>query len=122
VTQALIEVLGRPTTPKDTLGVLRAVAGFSDQELARALDVTDRSIKRWRNGGAISTASEERLFDLARIVATLAELALPAANVRAWFFHRTPFLAEERPIDVFRTGGFPAVQPALAAVADAAYA
>lgn len=122
MTQALTEVLGRPAPPKDTLGVLRAVVGFSDQELARALNVTDRSIKRWRNGGAISTDSEERLFDLARIVATLADLDLPAANVRAWFFHRTPFLAEERPIDVFRTGGFSAVQPALAAVADAAYA
>lgn len=122
MTQALMEVLGRPATPKDTLGVLRTVVGFSDQELSRALDVTDRSIKRWRNGGAISTESEERLFDLSRIVATLAELGLPAANIRSWFFHRTPFLAEERPIDVLQTGGFRAIQPALAALADAAYA
>jgi DNA-binding transcriptional regulator YiaG len=122
VTQALTRVLGRPMTPKDTLRVLREEVGLSDQELARALNVTDRSVKRWRAGAAITTESQERLFDLARIAATLAGFELPPANVRAWFFHRSPFLEEQRPIDVFASEGFDAVQPAVAAIGDAAYA
>lgn len=122
VTQALARVLGRPMTPKDTLRVLREEVELSDQELARALNVTDRSVKRWRAGAAITTESQEQLFDLARIAATLAGFKLPPANVRAWFFHRNPFLGEQRPIDVFASEGFEAVQPALAAIGDAAYA
>jgi uncharacterized protein (DUF2384 family) len=109
-------------TSKDTLDVLRNIVGFSDKEMARALCVTDRSIKRWRSGAPISTESEERLFDLARTVAGLAEFQLPPANIRAWFFHRNRFLDEERPIDVFSNGGYLAIQPALAAIANAAYA
>jgi uncharacterized protein (DUF2384 family) len=107
---------------KDTLGVLRNVVGFSDKELARALQVTDRSVKRWRTGASISTESEERLFDLTRIVASLAELGLPPANVRAWFFYRNPFINEERPIDAFAAGGYISVQPAIAAINNSVYA
>jgi uncharacterized protein (DUF2384 family) len=101
--------------------VLRDVVGFSDQEIARALRVTDRSVKRWRSGEAISTESLELLFDLARIVSSLAEVGLPAPDIRAWFFHRNRFLEEQRPIDVFADGGFDAVYPALAALNDGAY-
>jgi uncharacterized protein (DUF2384 family) len=118
----LSEVLRRPTTHEDTLKVLRDTVGFSDQEIARALRVTDRSVKRWRAGEAISTESLETLFDLARVVSSLADLGLPAPNVRAWFFHRNRFLEEQRPIEVFAEHGFDAVYLAVAAIADGAYA
>jgi uncharacterized protein (DUF2384 family) len=122
VTKALSEVLGRPMTPKDTLGVLREVVGLSDRELARALQVTDRSVKRWRAGAAISTEGEERVHDLARVIAQLVSVGVPDRNVRAWFLYRNHFLGEERPIDVFAAEGFSAVQPAVAALRDGYYA
>jgi uncharacterized protein (DUF2384 family) len=113
--------LNKARPSKETLDLLRNLLGFSDQELARALDVTTRSVHRWRAGGRISTESEERLFDLMRIVAALAELELPPANIRAWFFYRNPFLQEERPIDVFAKGRYTALRPAVDAIGDAAY-
>jgi putative toxin-antitoxin system antitoxin component (TIGR02293 family) len=121
VTQALAKALGRPTTPEDTLGVLRDDVKLSDSEIARGLGVSSRTVKRWRGGSAISTESQERLFDLAKIVATLA-VDLPPANVRAWFFHRNRFLEDERPIDVIAAEGFEGVQPALGAIRDSVYA
>lgn len=122
VTQALSDVLRRPATHEATLSVLRDVLGFSDQEIARALQVTDRSVKRWRAGAAISTESLESLFDLVRVASALADLGLPAANIRAWFFHRNRFLDERRPIDVFAEDGFDAVHAAVSAITDGAYA
>jgi len=121
MTQALASSLGHPLTPKDTLDVLRNVVGFSDKEIGRALRVTDRSVKRWRSGAPVSPSSEEGLHDLARIVATLAEYQLPAANIRAWFLYRNRFLEDERPIDSFAKGGYMAAQPALAAIRDSVY-
>jgi transcriptional regulator with XRE-family HTH domain len=112
--------LNKPST--ETLDLLRNLLGFSDQELARALGVTARSVKRWRAGGQISTESEERLFDLMRAVTALANLDLPPANIRAWFFYRNPFLKEERPIDVFATGKYAVLRPAIDAIANAAFA
>jgi transcriptional regulator with XRE-family HTH domain len=114
--------LNKPRDSTETLDLLRNLLGFSDQELARALGVTDRSVKRWRAGGRISTESEERLFDLMRTVAALAELELPPANIRAWFFYRNRFLHEERPIDVFHTGRYEALRPAIDAISDASFA
>jgi DNA-binding transcriptional regulator YiaG len=114
--------LNNPSTSQETLDLLRNLLGFSDQELARALGVKARSVKRWRAGGQISTESEECLFDLKRTVVALAELELPPANVRAWFFYRNQFLQEERPIDVFTSGRYAALRPAIDAMADAAFA
>jgi DNA-binding transcriptional regulator YiaG len=114
--------LNKPGTSVETLDLLRNLLGFSDQELARALGVTARSIKRWRAGGQISTESEECLFDFKRTVVALAELELPPANIRAWFFYRNPFLREERPIDVFTSGRYAALRPAIDAMANAAFA
>jgi hypothetical protein len=122
VTEALADVFGRPMTPEDTLTALRGEIGLSDQEIARALQGTDRSVKRWRAGEAISTDSLESLFDLATVVAALAEYKLPAPNIRAWFFYRNRFLGGQRPIDAFADGGFDALKPALDAVNDGAYA
>jgi uncharacterized protein (DUF2384 family) len=121
MTQALSALLGHPMTPRDTLDVLRNAVGFSDKEAGRALQVTDRSIKRWRTGAPVSAEYEEQLHDLARILATLVEYQLPPANIRAWFLYRNRFLGDERPIDIFATGGYMAIQPALAAIADGVY-
>lgn len=113
--------LNKPRPSKETLDLLRTFLGFTDREIGRALGVTDRSVKRWRAGGQISTESEERLFDFMRIVAALAEQELPPENIRAWFFYRNLFLDERRPIDVFRTGEYNAVRPAIHAIEDAAF-
>lgn len=122
VDTALSVQLARPLPAKDTLNVLRNIVGFSDKELARVLNVTDRSVKRWRAGASISTESEELLFDLARVIAALAELELPPSNIRAWFFYRNPFIGNERPIDVYAKGGYKAVQPAISAIQNSVFA
>lgn len=108
-------------TPQEAVEVLTETLGFSVPELARALEVSDRTVKRWEADGPISTESRERLFDLVRVTAKLADFELPPRNIHAWFFYRNPFLGEERPIDALSSGGYLAAQPALAGIANSPY-
>ncbi len=118
---SLSEALRGPLTPPETLVRLRDAVGFSDREIGRALGVNPRSIKRWRAGAAINSEGLEALFDLLRLVVLLAELAIPAANIHAWFLQRNGFLNERRPIDAFAEGGYEDVCAAIDAISDGAY-
>jgi len=119
--EELQEAFEKPNDIPETLVLLRDVLGLSDPEIGRALAVNPRSIKRWRTGGAVADEPREAAYDLARVVAQMAELGLQATNVHAWLFRRNRFLGEQRPIDVFAANGFDGVSPAVQAYREGAY-
>jgi DNA-binding XRE family transcriptional regulator len=49
---------------KENLEFIKEYLGYTDEELAEAMDVTRRSIVRWRDGSEMRTSSIKRLLEL----------------------------------------------------------
>jgi len=104
------------------LELLRDEVGLTERAIARAVGVTDRTVRRWNVGGPITTDNVERLDDLKTLVTQLASLGLSPPTIVAWLHGRNPFLQDRRPLDVLASGDFDAASGAVSALRDGSYA
>ncbi len=89
------------------LANIQSALALSQEELARALGVSHRSVARWL-GGEVERVGEAHLQTIQAIEALLEEAckALRPDKVAMWFRSPHPTLADLRPLDVLssRTG------------------
>lgn len=85
--------------PYAALEHVRECLGASDDELARILGVSTRTLSRRRETGTLTTDESDRLVLLAEIVALAQQAFDSAEGARIWL--RTPhaMLGDESPLD-----------------------
>lgn len=93
--------------------------GLTQADIARALGVSDRAVRGWRQHG-ITNHRYEALTDL-RDVVVLLDDSLTPRGVGQWFHARNRLLAGARPLDAFAQGQADRVLAAARAFDEGAY-
>lgn len=94
--------------------------GFTQADVARAVGVSDRTVRNWSQEGSLRRRNEERLHGLRQIVLLLDD-SLSHRGVGQWFRAHNRMLEGRRPLDVLGEGDTEAVRRVAAAFADGAY-
>jgi len=97
--------------------------GLTYDELGHILEVSDRTLRRWRSGSAQPRkGARARIEDLNEL-RHLLEAAFPDSSARrAWVQSRSGMLRGRTPISLLRAGKVMRVCEALAAFEDGAFA
>lgn len=97
---------------------LLAELGMTDSDIATAVGATDRTVRRWRSADGTSVRRYWRQIDDLRALVGLMrdEGTLPDANIVYWLRARNRHLADQRPLDRLREGGFEDVRAAALAL------
>lgn len=93
--------------------------GLTQADIARALGVSDRAVRGWRQHG-ITNARYEVLADLRDVVVLLSDSLTPR-GVGQWFHARNRLLDGSRPLDAFAHGHADQVLAAARAFDEGAY-
>jgi transcriptional regulator with XRE-family HTH domain len=117
---AMAQTLDRAVEAEEIVVALRGY-GFTQNDVARAVGVSDRAVRNWSQEGSLRRRNEERLHELRRIVLLLDD-SLSHRGVGQWFRAHNRLLEGRRPLDVLAEGDADAVRRAAAAFADGAYA
>jgi len=112
-------ILDRAVEADEIVAALRAY-GLTQADVARAVGVSDRSVRNWANDAAPRRLHEERLQALRGIVLLL-EDSLTPRGVGQWFRAHNRSLDGRRPLDVLAAGDVDSVRRAAEAFADGAY-
>lgn len=94
--------------------------GFTQKALAQMVGASDRSVRNWRTTGSISPLYDDRLRDLADLVALLDGTLTPRGIVQ-WFGARLRYLGGERPADMLHAGRRDRVREAAEAFVAGSY-
>jgi len=107
--------------PASTVRLLVEI-GLSDEDIATAVGVTERSVRRWRAGEgerAPLLRKWRAVDDLRTIVLILAEDgSLPLEGIVYWLRARNRRLDDRRPLDVLCLGEFENVRDAVLSLID----
>lgn len=88
----------------DAVEGVKAHLGFTDSEVARLLGIGEATLRRARvSGGALDSATSDRLYRLAKIVAVAEEVLESAANATTWIRRPQPALGGRVPLDLLVT-------------------
>jgi uncharacterized protein (DUF2384 family) len=120
-----IDPLAAPKNPKALADarplLVRMVAAYGHNAIARLLDVDAAMLTRWKSGGKISHAMSQRIVDLHAVLARALQVFAPEV-VTQWLVGREPFLNDARPIDVLAVRGAGPLIEALDGIASGGYA
>jgi uncharacterized protein (DUF2384 family) len=112
VIQVLLE-----TTPHEAIERLGVDLGLSNEDVARAVNSSVRTIERWRSGQAYpQTAMRRRLGELVEFHRHLLETFATPDAARAWLHQVNRNLAGLTPTEVLRAGRLDRVEAALEAL------
>jgi len=91
--------------PRKAAEQLRARLGLSEQELARSLGVSTKTLQRQAKAGQsrLSPSQSDRLYRLARIVALAEEVFEQEDRARRWLREPQRGLGGRVPFDLLRT-------------------
>jgi hypothetical protein len=110
------------TSDPATVVALLSELGLADLDIATAVGVTERSVRRWRAGDAERAPLLRRwrqVDDLRTIVLILAEdESLTLDGIVYWLRARNRLLDHQRPLDVVCRGGFEEVRRAALRLVD----
>lgn len=81
------------------LRILRTDLGLTQEDVARATGASARSVHNWEKRGELRQSFEDRLRDLAHVVAELSAVLTPR-GVNQWLHARNRVLGGGRPLDV----------------------
>ena len=103
------DVLGLVARLESTVHALRTEVGLHDHEIATAVGVSRRTVRRWASAQTSpQPRNAEGLDDLCAIIAVLGHQRDRSA-VRDWLRRRNPVLAWARPLDRLGRGDFQGV-------------
>ena len=90
-----------PRTPQ--IKALRQLMGISQEELARILGCSTRSVAGWEATGDVGRANQKRVVEIDRLGKALAELLPPNDNGQ-WLRTHNPGFENRTPIEVIAGG------------------
>ena len=94
----------RKGLPFATFEVLMRVLGIRALELARLLGLAARTLARRKSGGELSPAESDRLYRIARLALTAAEVLGTPEKAREWLHRKNRALGGLTPISCLDTG------------------
>ncbi len=104
-------------TAGQALEQLERDLGLEADELAGALDVTARSVERWRTGATYPQRdARERLVTLLRLDSRLKETFDSRDAIRLWMHTANRYLRGLKPVEAARVGRFDVIEAALDAL------
>jgi transcriptional regulator with XRE-family HTH domain len=107
--------LDRP--PHQIIELIKAELGLSEAELAQALAIDPRTVRRWQSGQAYPQhEARQRLANLRDVTRRLQETFASAEAIRAWIRQPSRYLSQLTPAEVLRTGRIDRVEAALEAL------
>jgi transcriptional regulator with XRE-family HTH domain len=99
ISSTVLKELNEHQTTGNVLRTLRDRVGLSENDIARATGVHERSVRRWLEGTQPTQPKADRIDDLRTIVRDLGEM-LPSESVVTWLRNRNTGLDRQRPLDV----------------------
>jgi hypothetical protein len=115
----MAQTLDRAVEADEIVAALRTF-GFTQNDVAVAVGVSDRSVRSWSHETPLRRRNEERLQAFRQIVLLLTD-SLSPRGVGQWFRAHNRVLDGRRPLDVLGEGDADVVRRAAAAFADGAY-
>lgn len=110
------------TTPRQAIERLEQDLGLTPQDLCGALDISRRTLERWRNGEAYpQTESRERLNELMDLNAYFQEAFVDSDAVREWIRSKSRYLRWMTPIEAIRIGKLDHARGALEVIESGIY-
>jgi uncharacterized protein (DUF2384 family) len=120
-----IDPLAAPKDPKALADarplLVRMIAAYGHNAIARLLDVDAAMVTRWKSGGRISPVMSRRIVDLHAVLARALQIFAPEVAAQ-WLVGHEPFLNDARPIDVLALRGAGPLLEALDGIAAGGYA
>ena len=93
------------TTPRQAIERLEHDLGLTPQDLCGALDISRRTLERWRNGEAYpQRESRERLAELIELNESLQDTFTGIEYVRTWMHSEARYLGWATPAEMVRLG------------------
>lgn len=110
------------TTPKQALVQIQERLGLTDKDLEAALDVTGRTLDRWRQGAAYPQRdARQRMNELLSLSDALADNFDAPEAIRAWMHAESRYLGGLTPAEAVRAGRIDRVLLALQALEAGVY-
>ena len=101
--------------------LLRLIAAYGTNAVARMLDVDPAMITRWKKGGQVSGLMRKRILDLHDVLSRALQIFSPETTMQ-WLVGHEPFLNDARPIDVLALRGAAPLIEALEGIESGGYA
>lgn len=115
----MAHTLDRAVEADEIVAALRTF-GFTQNDVAAAVGVSDRSVRNWSHEAPLRRRHEERLQAFRQIVLLLTD-SLSPRGVGQWFRAHNRTLDGRRPLDVLAEGDSEAVHRAAVTFADGTY-
>lgn len=95
----LIRLLKEEGLPLESFERLHEALGISASRLAEAVGVAERTLRRRRKAGQLSSGESERLLRLARLFERAREVLGSSERARTWMTGPVPALSGRAPLD-----------------------
>lgn len=106
----------------ETVGWSHDALGLTYQEIGASLGVSERTLRRWRNGMNLPRRSRrERLEDLRELRYLLTQVFPQPADRDEWLHSSSRLLRDRTPMSFLRQGRVAAVRDALATLETGAF-
>lgn len=103
------------TTPEKAIAGLESSLGASESDIALALGISPRSLRRWSSGESHPQRGSRK--NLARLLALAGHLEEAfGKNAREWLYADSRYLGGLKPIEALRAGRIDRVEDALEAL------
>lgn len=101
-------------TPRQAIEQLEQDLGLTPQDICGALNVTRRTLERWRSGESYpQRESREKLAELGELNEYFQEAFISSEDVRAWAHAKSRYLHWSTPVEMIRFGKFDRAKGAL---------
>ncbi len=109
-----IIALAKKGLPKRSADVLAKGVGLTDREMARILNISERTFHRYRADTMLDTAATERLLQLVLLYKKGEDVFEDIDKFKRWVRHPHVLFGEKSPLDILdTTTGFRLVEDEL---------
>ena len=109
-----IIALAKKGLPKRSVDVMAKSVGLTDREMARILNISERTFHRYKSDTMLDTAATERLLKLFLLYKKGEEVFENIEKFKSWVRHQHVLFGEKSPLDMLdTTTGFRLVEDEL---------
>jgi putative toxin-antitoxin system antitoxin component (TIGR02293 family) len=109
-----IIALAKKGLPKRSVDVMAKGVGLTDREMARILNISERTFHRYKSDTILDTAATERLLKLFLLYKKGEEVFEDIEKFKSWVRHQHVLFGEKSPLDMLdTTTGFRLVEDEL---------
>lgn len=110
------------TTPRQAIERLERDLGLTPQDLCGALNISRRTLERWRNGEAYpQRESREKLAELIELNEYFQDGFVSPEDTRQWVHSKSRYLKWATPAEMIRLGKFDQARGALVVIEHGIY-